>query len=152
MLEAALGRGDRRLGAVVRRAWELGARFDAWDEHFRFDAWQEAFAAEGLDPAWYAQRDIPLDEPLPWGHLGCGVRPDFLARDYERALKGRTLADCHWGACPDCGIADATGFRCRTGEDGPRRWLASSGGPATIAAPDAAGDDAGERPAAGERP
>jgi radical SAM superfamily enzyme YgiQ (UPF0313 family) len=152
ILEAALGRGDRRLAAVVRRAWELGTRFDAWDEHFRFDAWQEAFAAEGLDPAWYAQRDIPLDEPLPWGHLGCGVRPDFLARDYERALKGRTLADCHWGACPDCGIADATGFRCRTGEDGPRRWLASSGGPATIAAPDAAGDDAGERPAAGERP
>jgi radical SAM family uncharacterized protein len=137
LLEAALGRGDRRLGAVIRKAWQKGTRFDAWDEHFRFDAWQEAFAEEGLDPAWYAQRDIPLDEPLPWGHLSCGVSDGFLASDYERAMRGRTLADCHWGACPECGVAEATGFRCRTGEDGPRRLLAS-------------GRDAG--PAAGPEP
>jgi radical SAM family uncharacterized protein len=123
ILEAALGRGDRRLAAVIRRAREKGARFDAWDEHFRFDAWQQAFAEEGLDPAWYAQRDIPRDEPLPWGHLSCGVSDAFLASDYERAMRGRTLADCHWGGCPDCGISDATGFRCRTGEEGPRRLL-----------------------------
>ncbi len=125
ILEAALGRGDRRLAAVIRKAWQKGTRFDAWDEHFRFDAWQEAFAEEGLDPAWYAQRDIPPDEPLPWGHLSCGISDGFLASDYERAMRERTLADCHWGACPECGVAEATGFRCRTGEDGPRRLLPS---------------------------
>jgi hypothetical protein len=139
ILEAALGRGDRRLAAVIRKAWQKGTRFDAWDEHFRFDAWQEAFDEEGLDPAWYAQRDMPLDEPWPWGHLSCGVTRGFLARDYERARRGRTLADCHWGACPDCGVAEATGFRCRTGEDGPRRLL---GERAT---------QAGDAAAAGER-
>jgi radical SAM family uncharacterized protein len=123
ILEAALGRGDRQLNAVVRRAWRAGARFDAWDEHFSYQRWLEAFEAEGLDPAWYAQRDIPLDEPLPWDHLSCGVTREFLARDYRRALSGETAADCHWGPCYDCGVPAATGFDCQTGEQGPRALL-----------------------------
>ncbi|MFB0535082.1 MAG: TIGR03960 family B12-binding radical SAM protein, partial [Anaerolineae bacterium] len=32
LLEAAISRGDRRLGRVIHRAWQLGARFDAWNE------------------------------------------------------------------------------------------------------------------------
>ena len=123
IIEAALGRGDRRLNAVVRRAWRKGARFDAWDEHFSFQFWVEAFEEEGLDPAWYAQRDIPLDEALPWDHLSCGVTREFLARDYGLALSGKTVADCHWGPCFNCGVPTATGFECRTGEQGPRQLL-----------------------------
>jgi radical SAM family uncharacterized protein len=123
MLEAALGRGDRRLAAVVRRAWRNGARMDAWDEHFRLEHWLEAFAAEGLDPAWYAQRDIPFDECLPWAHLGGTVSAGFLARERERSLAGETVADCHWGPCCNCGVPAATGFACDTGEQGPRRLL-----------------------------
>ena len=123
ILEAALGRGDRRLNAVVRRAWRKGAHFDAWDEHFSYERWQAAFEEEGLDPAWYAQRDIPLDEPLPWDHLGCGVTRQFLARDYRRALLGKSAADCHWGPCYNCGVPAATGFECQTGEQGPRALL-----------------------------
>ncbi|MGD0708968.1 MAG: B12-binding domain-containing radical SAM protein, partial [Anaerolineaceae bacterium] len=30
MLEAWLSRGDRRMGSVILRAWQLGAKFDAW--------------------------------------------------------------------------------------------------------------------------
>jgi radical SAM family uncharacterized protein len=123
ILEAALGRGDRRLNAVVRRAWRNGAHFDAWHGHFDYERWRAAFEAEGLDPAWYAQRDIPLDEPLPWDHLSCGVTREFLARDYERALSGKTTADCHWGPCYNCGVPAATGFECQTGEQGPRALL-----------------------------
>ena len=123
IIEAALGRGDRRLNAVVRRAWRKGARFDAWDEHFSFQLWLEAFEEEGLDPAWYAQRDIPIDEALPWDHLSCGVTREFLARDYGLALSGKTVADCHWGPCFNCGVPTATGFECRTGEQGPRQLL-----------------------------
>ena len=123
ILEAALGRGDRRLNAVVRRAWRKGARFDAWDEHFSYERWLEAFEEEGLDPAWYAQRDIPFDQPLPWRHLSCGVTQEFLARDWQRALAGKIAADCHWGPCYNCGVPAATGFECQTGEDGPRQLL-----------------------------
>ena len=129
ILEAALGRGDRRLGAVIRRAWRKGARLDAWDDHFRLpDVWLEAFAEEGLDPAWYAQRDIPLDEPLPWAHLGAGVSPAFLLRDRKRALEARTTPDCHWGPCSNCGVPAATGFACDTGQQGPRQLLVTMGG------------------------
>jgi radical SAM family uncharacterized protein len=123
LLEAALGRGDRRLNPVILRAWRKGARFDAWDEHFDFDLWLEAFAEEGLDPAWYAQRDIPTGEHLPWGHLSAGVSTDFLLRDRRRALASKTTADCRWGPCANCGVPAATGFACDTGRQGPRQLL-----------------------------
>ena len=128
LLEAALGRGDRRLTPVIVRAWRNGARLDAWDEHFKFDAWIQAFDEEGLDPAWYAQRDIPTGEHLPWEHLGAGVSGDFLLRDRRLALAGRTTADCHWGPCSNCGAPAVTGFDCDTGDQGPRRMLISGGG------------------------
>jgi len=127
VLEAALGRGDRRLGAVIKRAWEMGAGLDAWDEHFDFSIWLGAFAAEGLDPAWYAQRDIPTGESLPWEHLAGGVSMEFLRRDRVRADAARTTPDCHWGPCSNCGAPAATGFACDTGTDGPRRLLVSIG-------------------------
>jgi radical SAM superfamily enzyme YgiQ (UPF0313 family) len=123
ILEAALGRGDRRLGPVIRRAWQNGARLDAWDEHFDYSRWLAAFAQEGLDPAWYAQRDIPTDEALPWAHLGAGVSLAFMLRDRKRALAAMTTVDCHWGPCGNCGVPAATGFGCEMGTDGPRRLL-----------------------------
>jgi radical SAM family uncharacterized protein len=123
ILEAALGRGDRRLSAVILRAWRNGSRFDAWDEHFNFDAWERAFADEGLDPAWYAQREIPVAEPLPWDHLGPGIARGFLERERARAARFLTTADCHWGPCSNCGVPASTGFACDTGARGPRGLL-----------------------------
>jgi hypothetical protein len=122
ILEAALSRGDRRLGQVIRRAWETGARFDAWNDHFRFDLWMAA-SRPGLDPEWYAQRDIPLYETLPWAHIDGGVTDDFLRKEWQRSRDERTIPDCHWDACYDCGVPEATGFACRTGEQGPRAGL-----------------------------
>src|SRR5215472_4585840 len=39
IIEGLLSRGDRRVSAVIRTAWERGARFDGWSEHFSFDRW-----------------------------------------------------------------------------------------------------------------
>ncbi len=49
-MEDFVGRGDRRLSAVVRRAWELGAGMDAWWESLdrAFAAWTEAIDDSGL--------------------------------------------------------------------------------------------------------
>lgn len=49
-MEDFVGRGDRRLGAVVRRAWELGAGMDAWWESLdkAFAAWEGAIAESDL--------------------------------------------------------------------------------------------------------
>lgn len=50
-MEDFVGRGDRRLSAVVRRAWELGAGMDAWWESLEkaFGAWTQAITDAGLD-------------------------------------------------------------------------------------------------------
>jgi radical SAM family uncharacterized protein len=102
-LEAALARGDRRLGAVIHRAWQLGARFDAWNEYFRWDAWQQAFADAGLEIEFYTHRRRPLDEVLPWDHISMGVKKSYLAKDYQMSLEERTRQDCRAG-CYACGI------------------------------------------------
>ncbi|MCC5613658.1 TIGR03960 family B12-binding radical SAM protein [Nostoc sp. CHAB 5836] len=50
-MEDFLGRGDRHLGKVVRRAWELGAGMDSWYDNLdqAFSAWGSAIAQAGLD-------------------------------------------------------------------------------------------------------
>jgi radical SAM family uncharacterized protein len=82
-LEAALARGDRRLGEVIERAWQAGCRFDAWDEHFKPQAWADAFAGAGLDVAEWANRDLDPAAPVPWDHLDAGVSKETLHRQAE---------------------------------------------------------------------
>ena len=106
LLEAVLSRGDRRLGAVIQRAWQLGARFDGWSDQFRAEAWRRAFGDANLDPAFYVWRTRPLDEVLPWDHLDAGVSRKYLVRDYQASLRGETRPDCR-AQCHACGILTA---------------------------------------------
>jgi radical SAM superfamily enzyme YgiQ (UPF0313 family) len=103
-LEAAISRGDRRLGQVIYRAWQNGAVFDAWDEQLKHDAWQKAFEESGLDIDFYAQRERPLDELLPWSHIDVGVSTDFLKAEYAKALKAEATPNCADGLCVNCGL------------------------------------------------
>jgi len=103
-LEAVLSRGDRRLGKVIHRAWKSGSRFDAWDECLNYQNWLDAFAESGLDPDFYARRERPLDEPLPWAHIDVGVSPDFLKREYQRAIDSKETPDCRHEPCNACGL------------------------------------------------
>ena len=66
-IEAALSRGDRKIGKVIEAAWRSGSRFDAWSEHFLLDNWISAFDETCVDPAYYATRERASDEILPWG-------------------------------------------------------------------------------------
>ena len=49
LIEAALCRGDRRLGQAIEAVWRRGARLDAWAERMRPWLWREAIAAAGID-------------------------------------------------------------------------------------------------------
>jgi len=104
LLEAALSRGDRRLGRVIYRAWQLGAQFDAWDEQFRFGCWQQAFQESELEMAFYAQRQRTPDELLPWSHIDVGVRAAYLKQEYRLALENKPTPDCRNGDCNACGL------------------------------------------------
>ena len=104
LLEAALSRGDRRLGKVIYRAWELGSVFDAWNEQFNYENWRRAFEKSGLELSFYAQRKRSLDELLPWAHIDVGVTTSFLKRESQRALEGKKTADCRDENCNACGL------------------------------------------------
>jgi radical SAM family uncharacterized protein len=86
LLEAALGRGDRRYAEAVEAAWRRGARFDLWDDCFDAARWQAAFADRGLNLEAAAQRSCTPDEVLPWEHLGGPAKP-YLLTHYESALQ-----------------------------------------------------------------
>ncbi len=114
LMEACLSRGDRRLGAVIKTAWEKGAKFDAWTEWHRPDAWHEAFAEHNLDPVWYAHRVRLADEIFPWDHINAGVEKRWLLMDWYAAEKGETKVDCR-EHCYHCGILTAfKGLRANT--------------------------------------
>jgi radical SAM family uncharacterized protein len=103
MLEAYLSRGDRRLGPVIERAWQLGTKFDAWQELHNQAAWEQAFAENGLEMDFYTHRPRSTDEIFPWDHIDIAVKKSFLVQDYEMSQVGETRVDCR-NQCFACGI------------------------------------------------
>jgi radical SAM family uncharacterized protein len=104
LLEAVLSRGDRRLGRAIYRAWQMGCKFDAWSEHQKPAVWMQAFREVEIDPDFYAYRERPLEEVLPWDHITGGITKKFLLREYQSSQEGRLTPDCRSGACSACGL------------------------------------------------
>ncbi len=125
-MEDFLGRGNRSLGKVIRRAWELGAGMDAWFDNLdrAFTAWEQAIAEAGL--TWkYAQgknsagklipiprkqeqvteqESVNLDQPLPWDHIDTGIEKSWLKADWQKSLAAAIVPDCSFAGCSQCGI------------------------------------------------
>jgi radical SAM-linked protein len=116
-MEDFVGRGDRRLSKVVRRAWELGAGMDSWWENLpqAYGAWEQAIAESDL--TWKYRKvesgewnifettdQDPLDAPLPWDHINTGIDKQWLKDDLHRALEAATVPDCAFDGCSHCGI------------------------------------------------
>ena len=102
-LEACFARGDRRMGNVLKRAFEKGCVLDGWNETFRYDLWMKAFRECGLDPAFYAHRERSRDEVLPWDHIDSGISKQFLWHEKEKSERAETTKDCRKG-CNGCGL------------------------------------------------
>ena len=111
VLEGILARGDRKLSAVILRAYEKGCMFDAWSDFFNYDAWIEAFEETGVDPGFYTVRERPLDEILPWDFIDSGVTKEFLKREYAHALEGVVTKNCRQ-QCSGCGAGKYQGGVC----------------------------------------
>jgi len=106
VLEAALARADRRMGAVIEHAWRAGCRFDGWSEQFRPEVWWRSFAACGLDAAWYACRPRADDEMFPYDHILSGPGRKYLAAQRDLACRGETTPDCVNNPCSGCDACD----------------------------------------------
>jgi radical SAM family uncharacterized protein/radical SAM-linked protein len=116
-MEDFIGRGDRSLAAVVRRAWELGAGMDAWWDNTEtaYQAWSKAIEECGL--SWKYRQiengewnifegtgEAIVDKPLPWDHLDTGIDKKWLQDDLKRALEAATVPDCSFEGCSHCGV------------------------------------------------
>ena len=101
-LEGAFARGDRRMSAVIEKAYEMGCKFDGWTECFEPEKWYEAFKECGLSPEFYANRTREYDEVTPWEHIDVGVTKDFLVKENKVAHENRTTPNCR-EKCSNCG-------------------------------------------------
>jgi radical SAM family uncharacterized protein/radical SAM-linked protein len=106
LLEGILARGDRRLAAVIAKAWESGCIFDGWNDQFDFGRWRKALEQCGVDADFFTTRLRHLDESLPWSHMDCGVDPDFLKKQWNDLGNADRVDDCRNGNCHGCGICD----------------------------------------------
>ncbi len=111
VLEGVFARGDRRVGAVLQKAYEKGCMFDAWTESFDNAKWMEAFEECGVSIDFYNKRARDTGEILPWDFIDCGVSKDFLKREWERALTGQVTPNCRM-QCSGCGAAQYKGGVC----------------------------------------
>ncbi len=133
-MEDFIGRGDRSLGKVLHRAWELGAGMDSWYDSIEraYNAWGVAIAEAGLSwkyrqvengewnvmemggfGDWEMGRKISphhpitepcLDKPLPWDHIDTGIDKKWLQEDLKRALEAAIVPDCSFDGCSHCGV------------------------------------------------
>lgn len=103
-IEAVLARADRKVSRGLRRAWEMGARFEGWSEQFRLGAWMRAFEECGIDPAFYANRERGEFEQFPFEHIDAGAGRRFLWIENRKAKEGLTVENCDTGACAGCNV------------------------------------------------
>ncbi|GIJ49706.1 B12-binding domain-containing radical SAM protein [Virgisporangium aliadipatigenens] len=124
LIEGLLSRGDRRVGAVIRKVWENGGRFDGWSEHFSFARWVDS-AAEvlpqfGVDLDWFTTREREEAEVLPWDHLDSGLDKEWLWQDWQDAMSEYEQDDCRWTPCFDCGVCPSMDTEIQIGPTGKK--------------------------------
>lgn len=110
-IEAVLARGDRRLGAVIEKAYKKGCVFDGWQQYFKPELWYEALSECGLTADDYT-REYTEDEILPWDFIDLFIDKDFLLRERHAAYAEKVSGGCQSG-CKACGIQKE--YRCKIG-------------------------------------
>ena len=111
VLEGVFAKGDRRLAPVILEAYKRGCCFDGWEECVKYATWMQVFEDLGIDPKFYCQRPIGLDEVTPWSHMDYGVTHEYLVREYNKALAAPTTQPCN-RACHGCGANHLLGGPC----------------------------------------
>ncbi len=104
VLEGVLARGDRRLSKAIYDVYMSGGIFDAWSDFYDDKRWQDAFKANDISVEFYAYRERPVDEILPWDFINVNISKKFLIREWENAKAGVVTPNCR-AKCSGCGIA-----------------------------------------------
>ena len=111
VLEGVLARGDRRVAKAILHVYEHGGIFDSWGEFFEYQKWLNAFEDCGISMDFYALRERPLDEILPWDFIDTGVTKEFLIREWKNAMNESVTPNCRM-RCSGCGVKNFGGGVC----------------------------------------
>ncbi len=97
LMEAAICRGDRRVGAMLLESHQAGGDLRA------------AARRLNMNLEFYALRQRGEKERFPWEVVDAGLSRAFLRREYQRAMDGLTSPRCPRPtarACRRCGACD----------------------------------------------
>lgn len=117
VLEGLFARGDRKLAKAIYYAYEDGCIFDAWSDYFDADKWDKALQKANISVDFYAYRQRPLDEVLPWDFIDTGIRKEFLIREWKRATEDQIVTPNCKMQCSGCGAASFGGGICVEGKN-----------------------------------
>ncbi|MBF0450206.1 MAG: radical SAM protein [Candidatus Magnetomorum sp.] len=90
MIQALLSCGDRQIAYLIETAYQLKGN------------WKQAIKEHNIP---IEQRVGPknITDVLPWDFLGMGFHREYLAKEYQKAMDGKTSVDCQPG-CVRCGV------------------------------------------------
>ncbi len=125
VIEGIICRGDERVGELIEAAYRNGSRLDAWEDHFNRDAWRDAIDSQSWDVIRTSLAARSPGGKLPWDRVSIGVRTEALLREYRRALRGETSAQCSERCSAHCGVC-TVGTKVRTVPRSPAPSLRSS--------------------------
>ncbi|MCL0102041.1 hypothetical protein M1O29_03040, partial [Dehalococcoidia bacterium] len=78
LVQSSLRRGDRRVGKVIHRAWELGCSLESRGQRFDLGRWRQAFEESNLELEVYGCRPYFTEGDFPWSHLDFSQRRAIL--------------------------------------------------------------------------
>lgn len=91
-IQALFSRGDRKVAQILTLAHKNGGN------------WAKTFKESSLDSDLYIHRERSPDELLPWDFIDHGINKLFLAKEYQRAIQGKTSPPCPMESCDICGV------------------------------------------------
>ena len=103
-LEGLISRGDRRIGELILKAFNLGCRLDAWEDHIRKDIWRSVLETEGEALLEENQSERSLEAELPWGDVSSGIGNNYLKKEYRRSVDRVLSAACDEDCPGPCGV------------------------------------------------
>jgi hypothetical protein len=62
-------------------------------------------------------RQRHVSDPLPWDIIDCGIRKDFLVREWHKSAEGELTPDCRSGPCDHCGVCDHKTIKTMTADE-----------------------------------
>ncbi len=89
-IQGLLARGDEKVHELLLLAAEHQG------------SWKKALANWSRDMERYTDRQIPLEENLPWDRLDIGVKKEYLKREWRKYWQGRLTSPCPDTECSNC--------------------------------------------------